>query len=57
VLLLRPCPYTASEIFDLLFVQDELTDNVLDRYGRLAPGRLEARAERLQRTLRRRCAA
>jgi hypothetical protein len=37
---------------DLLYVQDELTDNVLDRYDRLAPGRLEARAAQLQRRMR-----
>jgi hypothetical protein len=52
-LLLRPCPYTPEELDDLLFVQDELTDNVLDRYDRLAPGRLEARAAHLQRELHR----
>jgi hypothetical protein len=44
-------PYTSDEIDDLLFLQDEFTDNVLDRYDRLAPGRLEARAARLQRRL------
>lgn len=50
-LLLRPTPYTSDEIDDLLFLQDELTDNVLDRYDRLAPGRLERRASLLQRSL------
>lgn len=50
-LLLQPRPYTSDEIDDLLFIQDELTDNVLDRYDRLASGRLEARAARLQRRL------
>jgi hypothetical protein len=50
-LLLRPMPYTSDEIDDLVFLQDEFTDNVLDRYDRLAPGRLEARAARLQRRL------
>ena len=42
-----------EELDDLLFVQDELTDNVLDRYDRLHPGHLEARAARLQQKLHR----
>jgi hypothetical protein len=42
-------PSPSEEIDDLLFLQDELTDNVLDRYDRLASGRLEARAARLKR--------
>ncbi len=50
-LILRPSLYSRDEIDDLLYVQDELTDNVLDRYDHLAPGRLEARAARLQRRL------
>jgi hypothetical protein len=50
--ILRPSSYTPDEIDDLLYVQDELTDNILDRYDRLAPGRLEARAMRLQRRIR-----
>jgi hypothetical protein len=48
---LDPCPYTASELDDLLFLQADLTDEVLDRYDRLAPGRLEARARRAIRNL------
>ena len=51
-LFLRPCPYTPDEIDDLLYVQDGLTDDVLDQYDRRAPGRLEARITRLQRRLR-----
>jgi hypothetical protein len=51
-LVLEPCPYSATELDDLLFLQDELTDDVLSRYDRLAPGRLEARAGRLLRHLR-----
>jgi hypothetical protein len=35
----------------LLFLQNELTDEVLERYDRLAPGHLEARAARVQRHL------
>jgi hypothetical protein len=46
-LLLEPCPYTIIELDDLLFLQSEMTDEVLARYDRLAPGRLEARAARL----------
>jgi hypothetical protein len=56
-LMLRPCPYAVVEIDDLLYVQDELTENVLDRYDRRAPGRLEARATHLQRRMRARRAA
>lgn len=56
-LTLRPCPYTRDEIDDLLYLQDELTDGVLDRYDRLAPGRLEARAAFLQRRMWVACAA
>ncbi|HXY98555.1 MAG TPA: hypothetical protein VEI03_01055 [Stellaceae bacterium] len=48
----RPFPYAIIEIDDLLYVQDELADNVLDRYGRLVPGRLEARAAQPQRKMR-----
>ncbi len=44
---LRPNPYTREQLDDLLFLQDELTDEVLARYDRLAPGRLERRAARL----------
>jgi hypothetical protein len=51
-LVLEPCPYSATELDDLLFLQCELTDEVLARYDRLAPGRLEARAARLLRYLR-----
>jgi hypothetical protein len=47
--------YTRNEIDDLLYVQNELTDNVLDRYDRLAPGQPEA-ARNLYRT-RDRCAS
>jgi hypothetical protein len=46
---LRPSPYTPDEIDDLLWLQDELTDEVLDRYDRVAPGALERRAARLHR--------
>ncbi len=46
---LRPSPYTPDEIDNLLWLQDELTDEVLDRYYRVAPGALERRAARLQR--------
>jgi hypothetical protein len=56
-LLLRPSTYTPEELKDLLYLQDELTDNVLDRYDRLAPGRLEARGAMLRRSLRTRWAA
>jgi len=41
---LRPAPYTRDEIDDLLWLQDELTDEVLERYDLVAPGRLERRA-------------
>jgi hypothetical protein len=56
-LILRPCPYSRDEVDDLLYVQDELTEDVLDRYDRLAPGRLEARAAQLQRRMQSSCAA
>ena len=46
-LALRPRPYTAAQLDALLWLQDELTDEVLARYDHLAPGRLERRAERL----------
>jgi len=48
---LRPNPYTADELEDLLFIQDELTDEVLARYDRLAPGHLERRGAELARAL------
>ena len=48
---LRPAPYSVDELDDLLYLQEELTDEVLARYDRLAPGRLEARAARLARTI------
>lgn len=51
VLRLRPDPYTADEVEDLLFIQDELTDEVLARYDRLAPGHLERRGAELARAL------
>jgi hypothetical protein len=51
VLRLRPDGYTADELDDLLFIQDELTDEVLARYDRLAPGRLERRGAELARAL------
>lgn len=41
-------PVHPEKFDDLLFVQDEVTYSVLDRYHRLAPGRLKARAVRLQ---------
>lgn len=44
---LRPNPYAREQLDDLLYLQDELTDEVLARYDRLAPGRLEFRAARL----------
>ena len=45
-MVLRPSPYTHEQLDDLLYLQDELTDEVLARYDRLAPGRLERRAAR-----------
>jgi hypothetical protein len=51
VLRLRPDSYTAVELEDLLFIQDELTDEVLARYDRLAPGRLERRSAELAHAL------
>jgi hypothetical protein len=53
VLRLEPNPYTHGELDDLLFIQDELTDEILDRYDRLAPGRLERRGAELARVLER----
>lgn len=44
---LRPFTYAAEEIDDLLWLQGELTDEVLDRYDRLVPGALERRGARL----------
>jgi hypothetical protein len=51
VLRLSPDPYNADELDDLLFLQDELTDEVLARYDRLAPGRLERRGAELAQAL------
>lgn len=51
VLRLSPDTYSADELDDLLFLQDELTDEVLDRYDRLAPGRLERRGAELAHAL------
>jgi hypothetical protein len=50
---LDPCPYTPTEIDDLLFLQDELTPEVIDRYDRLRPGHLDHRALWLRRHLER----
>jgi hypothetical protein len=49
---LEPCPYTTSDLDELLFLQTELTDEVLTRYDRHAPGRLEGRGHRLLHHLR-----
>ena len=51
VLRLDPDPYTADELDDLLYPQDELTDEVLARYDRLHPGRLERRGVDLAQAL------
>jgi hypothetical protein len=51
VLRLNPDPYSADELSDLLYLQDELTDEVLARYDRLAPGRLERRGVKLAQAL------
>jgi hypothetical protein len=54
---LEPCPYTGTEIDDLLYLQDELSCEVIDRYDRLRPGQLDRRAAWLRRTLPRRLVA
>lgn len=48
---LEPCPYTQVEIDDLLYVQDELSFEVIDRYDRLRPGALDMRADWLRQWL------
>ncbi|MGH3116156.1 MAG: hypothetical protein ACRDQ2_03425 [Gaiellales bacterium] len=48
---LEPCPYTCTEIDDLLYLQDELSYEVIDRYDRLRPGQLDQRAAWLRRHL------
>ena len=48
---LEPCPYTTTELDDLLFLQEELSHEVIDRYDRLRPGQLDLRAAWLRRSL------
>jgi hypothetical protein len=48
---MSPRPYTSEEIDDLLWLQDELTEDILDLYERRAPGRLEARGAQVQQLL------
>jgi hypothetical protein len=50
----RPRRWSRQDMTDLLWLQDELTDDLFDAYDRLAPGRLEGRVERLAEAIRRR---
>lgn len=54
---MSPRPYTCEEIDDLLWLQDELSEDILDQYERRAPGRLESRGAQVQRLLQSRRAA
>jgi hypothetical protein len=48
---MSPRPYTCDEIDDLLWLQDELTEDILDYYETKAPGRLEFRRAEVHRLL------
>ena len=44
---IKPQPFTPEAIDDLLWLQDEFSDELLDYYDRRAPGLLEARGARV----------
>jgi hypothetical protein len=44
----RPSSWSRQDLSDLLWLQDELSDDLFDAYDRFAPGRLERRIARIE---------
>lgn len=48
----RPIHWSREDVADLLWLQDELSDDLFDAYDRFTPGRLERRIDRLMAAIR-----
>lgn len=48
----RPIDWSRVDVADLLWLQDELSDDLFDAYDRFVPGRLERRIDRLMTAIR-----
>jgi hypothetical protein len=48
----RPIRWSRQEMTDLLWLQDEMTDDLFDAYDRFAPGRLERRIHQITAAIR-----
>jgi hypothetical protein len=48
----RPTRWSRDAVADLLWLQDELSDDLFDAYDRFAPGRLEGRINRIMTSMR-----